>query len=377
VISLNVLNISDNIIRYRHEKNITQEELADFIGVTKASVSKWENKQSLPDILLLPQLAAFFDVSVDELLGYEAQLSREQIQKLYSELAADFAALPFDDVLERSRALVRRYYSCYPFLIQICVLWLNHFSLTKDDNKQKEILLQASELCDHIIKSCKVIGICNDAVALKTVFDLQLGKTEEVIETLESILDPTHFSNQNDTLLIQAYKAAGNIDKAQSYTQVTMYMHLISLVTSSIQYLTINMDNLAVCEKTIRYVDGLIKLFDLNTLNPNSSAQFFYHSAIVYMMHRENEKALKQLDQYERSVRILLTGSNLSLHGNSYFNRLDEWFGKLELGAAPPRDKRLVKENVLQSFEHPLFAEIKDTAEFQRIVRSFKEGVVD
>jgi transcriptional regulator with XRE-family HTH domain len=374
---LNILNISDNIIRYRHEKKITQEELADFIGVTKASVSKWENKQSLPDILLLPQLASFFNVSVDELLGYEAQLSREQIQKLYSELAADFASLPFDEVMEKSRTLVRRYYSCYPFLLQICILWLNHYTLAKGNDKQKEILLQASELCDHIIQSCKVIGICNDAIALKTVFDLQLGKTAEVIETLESLADPTHISRQNDTLLIQAYQASGDIDKARSYTQIIMYVHLITLVTSAVQYLTINMDDLAVCEKTIQYIDGLIRLYDLDILNPNVAAQFYYYAAIVYMTNKEKEKALKRLGQYEKTVRFLLADDNLCLHGNSYFNRLDEWINKLELGAAPPRDKRLVKENVLQSFEHPLFAEIKDTAEFQRIVRSFKEGVVD
>ena len=36
------LNLSENIIRLRHEKKLTQEELADFMGVTKASVSKWE-----------------------------------------------------------------------------------------------------------------------------------------------------------------------------------------------------------------------------------------------------------------------------------------------------------------------------------------------
>ena len=374
---MNRLSISDNLIRYRHEMKITQEELADFIGVTKASVSKWENKQSLPDILLLPQLAAFFNVSVDELLGYEAQLSREQIQKLYSELAADFARLPFDEVLEISRTLVRRYYSCYPFLMQICILWLNHFTLAKGEEKQKEILLLASELCDHIRQNCKVIGMCNDAIALKAVFDLQLGKTAEVIETLESIADPTHFSKQNDTLLIQAYRAAGKIDKAQSYTQVTMYLQLITLVTSAIQYLTINMNDRAVCEKTIQNIDGLIRLFDLDTLNPNSAAQFFYHAAIFYMTHKEKEKTLKQLDQYERAARFLLTGDNLYLHGNSYFNRLDEWINKMELGAAPPRDKRMVIESVLQSFEYPLFAEIKDSDEFQRIIRSFKEGVVD
>ena len=70
------LNIAENIIRLRHERKITQKELADFIGVTKASVSKWESGRSIPDVLLLPQIAAFFDVTVDELMGYEVKLSR-------------------------------------------------------------------------------------------------------------------------------------------------------------------------------------------------------------------------------------------------------------------------------------------------------------
>lgn len=39
---MNALNISENIIRLRHERKLTQEQLAGFIGVTKASVSKWE-----------------------------------------------------------------------------------------------------------------------------------------------------------------------------------------------------------------------------------------------------------------------------------------------------------------------------------------------
>ena len=60
---MNALNLAENIIRLRHDKKITQEQLANFVGVTKASVSKWETKQSMPDILLLPQLAAFFDVT--------------------------------------------------------------------------------------------------------------------------------------------------------------------------------------------------------------------------------------------------------------------------------------------------------------------------
>ena len=99
---MNELNFSDNIVKLRHKKKITQEQLADFIGVTKASVSKWENKQTLPDILILPELAAFFDVTIDELLGYEPQLSKEQIQKLYLELTEAFAESPFEEVMKKS-----------------------------------------------------------------------------------------------------------------------------------------------------------------------------------------------------------------------------------------------------------------------------------
>ena len=52
------LRLPNNIIRLRHERKITQEELADFLGVTKASVSKWENAQSTPDLPVLLQHAA-------------------------------------------------------------------------------------------------------------------------------------------------------------------------------------------------------------------------------------------------------------------------------------------------------------------------------
>ena len=62
------MEIGNKIRDLRKLQGLTQEELADFLGVTKASVSKWENHQSTPDILLLPQLASFFDVTVDELL---------------------------------------------------------------------------------------------------------------------------------------------------------------------------------------------------------------------------------------------------------------------------------------------------------------------
>lgn len=64
------LNISSYIRQKRKELNFTQEELADKLGVTKASVSKWELGQSYPDITMLPNIAELFKCTIDELLGY-------------------------------------------------------------------------------------------------------------------------------------------------------------------------------------------------------------------------------------------------------------------------------------------------------------------
>ncbi|WP_312648674.1 helix-turn-helix domain-containing protein [Aminipila sp.] len=56
------INIARKLIEKRKEKAITQEELAAYVGVSKASVSKWETEQSYPDITFLPQLAAYFNI---------------------------------------------------------------------------------------------------------------------------------------------------------------------------------------------------------------------------------------------------------------------------------------------------------------------------
>lgn len=63
-----VMNIGKNISALRKEKGITQEELANELGVSAQAVSKWENNSSCPDVSLLTVIADYFGVSVDALL---------------------------------------------------------------------------------------------------------------------------------------------------------------------------------------------------------------------------------------------------------------------------------------------------------------------
>ena len=60
--------IGRQIAAHRRAKGLTQEQLAEEFGVSPQAVSKWENGASCPDISILPQIASFFEITVDELL---------------------------------------------------------------------------------------------------------------------------------------------------------------------------------------------------------------------------------------------------------------------------------------------------------------------
>lgn len=64
--------MGNRISRYRKDKGMTQEELAEKMGVSSQAVSKWENDASCPDISLLPQLCRLLGITTDELLTGKA-----------------------------------------------------------------------------------------------------------------------------------------------------------------------------------------------------------------------------------------------------------------------------------------------------------------
>lgn len=358
------ITLAENLLKLRHNRKITQDELANFLGITKASVSKWETNQSFPDIMLLPQIATYFDVSIDELLGYKPQLSPEQIRTKYQYLATEFVEQPFEEVFEKSRALVKEYYSCYPFLLQIGILWLNHFMFAKEQKRQIEILECIEELCEHISKECTIVGICSDASILKAMVNLQMGKAKEVIDILEPLNDPKRLSAQTDSILIHAYQVNGEVSKAESYCQITIYTHLLSLVRNSLSYLAMNMQDKKVGEETISRISNVIAAFDLEQLSPNTTLQFHYHVALFHCLHEEKELALKELEMFINGS-LGLTKDNCFLHGDDYFNRLDEWFQELDLGTMPPRNLMTIINSVKEAIEHPTLSVLFETKEYQ------------
>ena len=79
------LDLGNNIRQLRRRDKKTQEQLAEALGVTSQAVSRWESGGSYPDMNLIPSIANFFGVSIDELFGYEGERAH-RIETLAAEI---------------------------------------------------------------------------------------------------------------------------------------------------------------------------------------------------------------------------------------------------------------------------------------------------
>ena len=73
--------IGEFIAKNRRENKMTQEQLAEKIGVTSKTISRWENGNYMPNISLMKKLCEIFDISIDELI-YSRRIKDNEIKKL-------------------------------------------------------------------------------------------------------------------------------------------------------------------------------------------------------------------------------------------------------------------------------------------------------
>ena len=134
------LKLSENIKKYRKDMNLTQEELADALGVTIGAVSKWENGNNVPDIMMLMQIADFFNVSMDEFLGFD--MSSKNMDEMCERIGQLCTERKYEEAIkEAGNALVR-----YPHTFKVIyscaqLYYLKAYEQGDDKDREKAIEL--------------------------------------------------------------------------------------------------------------------------------------------------------------------------------------------------------------------------------------------
>jgi len=355
------ITLARTIAEKRHERGITQEQLAEFIGVTKASVSKWETGQSLPDLALLPGLAAYFNISIDELIGFRPDMTREEIRHFYRKTARAFTCRPLEEVMEECRKTAKEYYSCFPLLFQISSLMVNHCSLCKTPEEQNLILREAKELLTRVRTESRDVSLAKQALSLEAYCLIALCQPDEALDLLAD--EPSPYL-PSEPLIASAWQMKDQPERAVTVLQAGIYQDLLGLLNQMSSYLGLCTNNPEAFRETWRRICMLADVFQVQQLNPGVFLSICLGCAYGFLAQNDSTSALDALEKYVHCA----CGNiyPLQLHGDRYFDRLDNWLDdRLELGAAPPRNHAAIRQDIVNSVtENPAFLSLKDNPRF-------------
>jgi len=367
------LSIANAITQKRREKRITQDELANYIGVTKASVSKWETGQSYPDITLLPQLAAYFNISIDDLMGYEPQMSDEDIRKLYKELGADFTTKPFDEVMSHCRGIIKKYFSCFPLLFQIGVLYINYgyYTVTSlSDDEKVAVIEEAKDLFLRVRSLSDDADLRQLTLHMLATCALLLNNPEDVIQMLKAKKD--HIPSTNEVLLSQAYLIMGKTEEAKTELQNSIYDSIMGALGVINTYLNICTDNEEhfdeICKRTL----ATIKIWNADKLVPVVVIPMYLSAAVGYLAFGSKNKALDMLEAY---TELATSGIfPISYKRDDFFDMINLPTDDLPFGTAEtPRDEGSIKQSLIDGLvNNPALADLHENHRYKNMTSRLK-----
>ncbi|WYJ89135.1 hypothetical protein A5888_000854 [Enterococcus sp. 9E7_DIV0242] len=359
------MNLGSVISEKRKEKKITQQELAEFVGVSKAAVSKWETGLTYPDITLLPLLAAYFDVSIDSLLNYEPQLTNKEIQHIYTSLKNSFESKPAEEVLTSIRSFVHRYYSCHSFVLQMGQLLLNHFDQLPGESKEEKeqlYVVEAREWFVHVRTQSKEPELIIQATKLEAYTLLTMQQADQVLAILgESV--PVSFPVES--LIAGAFQIKGENQRAVEILQSALFQYLGVIMSLLTNYLQLLLEAPEKFKETIRRGKLFAEAFDLKQLNPVLLMNFQLSAAFGLAQMRDKQ-ALRLLEDFTDV--LTQTQFPLTLHGDHYFDQIDQWFDVLETGNQLPRESTLVPIDLIDYvLGNPQFLVFQEEETFKKI----------
>ena len=215
------MSIGTTIKRLRREKDITQEQLAEYLGITSRAISQWECGRTAPDISQLPAICHIFDVSSDVLLGIDVEKSNEEIKKYLTESAE----LGYQGKNAERTALLREANKKFPRDFKIMERLADSIVCEYSRRGIKEYD-EVFELCNRIIADCTDSDTRYKAIHTLALAYEYAGKREEMLKLAEE-MPKANFSYEN--FMLYSWEGDADFEKRQSYISYLTYQLIASI----------------------------------------------------------------------------------------------------------------------------------------------------
>lgn len=116
------MQIGEVIRSNRKKIGLTQEEMANRLGVSTPAVNKWENGNSMPDITLLAPIARLLDITTDILLSFQQELTNGEVNALIEELDGKLKKESYADTFAWAKKQIQRYPNCETLLFRMALV---------------------------------------------------------------------------------------------------------------------------------------------------------------------------------------------------------------------------------------------------------------
>ena len=224
------ISLSENIKTMRKQRRLTQEQLAEILGVTTGAVYKWESGISVPELKLIVELADFFDVSVDALLGYRMKDNREDA--VIKRLNAYCRSRNPDALMEAEKALKK-----YPNSFEVVHICADLFLVYGAESHETNLLRRALELLEQarrLIAQNRDPEISEFTLygEIASVYEF-LGESEKCLEILRQNNAGGIFNDSIGTSLAVFW---GRPDEAEPYLLKAMMTGIGTLINTVVGF---------------------------------------------------------------------------------------------------------------------------------------------
>ena len=259
------IKIGEKIRLLRKKNDVTQDMLAEQLGVTPQAVSRWESGVCYPDMNFLPLIADYFGVTMDDLLCYNNVRKEQKVTEILEEADRLLDREKLSDAMELLRNGLAEYPSSYRLQIELAeVLSLYAESLNEESSEEQappvaKLLDEAVSLCRHILSDC-TDDLLRDRTK-KTLCDIYAHQLDNDTEALR-IADQLHSMSYSQEI-IKATILTGDVAFAQAQKNLILFAdniwwHLYNLACVP----AISGDRYSLHEK-ITILEKSISLFEL------------------------------------------------------------------------------------------------------------------
>ena len=144
------IRIGENLRKLRIKNELTQERLAEVFGVSPQAISRWENNSAYPDVTMLPIIANYYNISIDELMGMNEIRNVTKMNSIFSIVHEYESKGMIEEAIQTLRDAIKVYPGNYGFLSELAIA----LTLKINIDMEYELVNEAIALSERVLLNC-------------------------------------------------------------------------------------------------------------------------------------------------------------------------------------------------------------------------------